>query len=319
MRNPGLAVWMAAFTLVAALPASPQQVISEGQGLAVVTVLPKHEGQVSPSVANQDLAVKVNGKSAKVTKWAPFQEPANRVELVLLIDGSARNSLGRQIEDMAQFIKSLPENTKAAVGYMEHGSAIFAAPLLADHAKVARQLHLPGGSAGSDGGVYFCLSDLAKNWPSTDADARREVVLVTDGADNFQRGFDPTDPYVETAINDSVRARLIIYSIFWKSQGRGDQLSAGGFNGQNFLGEVSQATGGKAFYQGTGNPVSFEPYFDELTRRLRNQYELRFNGVPGGKPGVETFKLKLSAPGTEVDAPGEVYVFPATPAKAQER
>ena len=72
-----------------------------GQGQAVVTVLPKVEGQpVPPSVAQQDLAVKVNGKNAKVTHWAPFQAPDNKIELVLLIDGGSRNSLGRQMDDI---------------------------------------------------------------------------------------------------------------------------------------------------------------------------------------------------------------------------
>jgi hypothetical protein len=291
-----------------------QDVIYQGQGQAVVTVLPKHEGEIPPSVANQDLSVKVNGKTAKVTKWAPFRGNESRVELVLLIDGSARSNLGRQLEDMAQFIRSLPPNTMAAVGYMDHGRALFAAPLSADHAQVAQQLHLPGGSPGSDSSPYFCLSDLAKNWPSTDAGARRELVMVTDGVDNFQSGFDPDDPYVEAAIKDSVRARLIVYSIYWKSQGRSGQAGGESFVGQNFLSQVSQATGGKAFWQGMGNPVSFEPYFDELTRRLRNQYELRFSSALGGKPGVETFKLKLSAPGAEVNAPGEVLVMPGAPA-----
>jgi hypothetical protein len=319
MKNPGLAVWTAALTLVVAAPAFAQEIIYQGQGQAVVTVLPKHEGEVPPSVANQDLSVKVNGKNAKVTKWAPFAGDEAKVELVLLIDGSARSSLGRQMEEMAQFLKSLPPNTKAAVGYMDHGRALFVAPLSADHTQVARQVHLPGGSPGSDSSPYFCLSDLAKNWPSKDSEARREVVMVTDGVDNFQQGFDPSDPYVEAAIKDSVRAHLVVYSIYWKSQGRGDQLARGSFMGQSFLAEVSQATGGKAFYQGTENPVSFEPYFDELTRRLRNQYELRFSSVLGGKPGVEVFKLKLSAPGAEVDAPGEVLVMPAAPASAPGR
>ena len=142
----------------------------------MVTVLPKHEGQVSPSVANQDLAVKVNGKSAEAMKWAPFQEPANRVELVLLIDGSARK-LGAP-DRRHGAVHQEPARERQGCRRL-HGAweCYLSAPLLADHAKVARQLHLPGGSAGSDGGVYFCLSDLAKNWPSTDADARREVVL----------------------------------------------------------------------------------------------------------------------------------------------
>jgi len=314
MKKSGLAVWMAFLTLVVAGPAFSQEMIYQGQGQAVITVLPKHEGEIPPSVANRDLSVKVNGKSARVTKWARFDGTESKVELVLLIDGSARSSLGRQMEDMAQFLKSLPPNIKAAVGYMDHGQAVFAAPLSADHAQVARQLHLPGGAPGSDSSPYFCLSALAKNWPSQDAAARREVVMVTDGVDNFQRGFDPDDPYVQAAIRDSVRARLVVYSIYWMSRGNNDQSAIGGFAGQNLLSEVSQATGGKAFWQGSGNPVAFEPYFDELIRRLRNQYELRFDSVVGGKPGVEMFKLKLSAPGAEVDAPGEVLVMPSAPA-----
>jgi hypothetical protein len=65
-----------------------------GQGQAVVTVLPKHEGELPASVTNQDLAVKVNGKNAKVTKWKQYESPGNNLELVLLIDDSARSSLG---------------------------------------------------------------------------------------------------------------------------------------------------------------------------------------------------------------------------------
>ena len=35
--------------------------------------------------------------------------------------------------------------------------------------------------------------------------------------------YDPEDPYVETAVNDSVRAGLIVYSIYWKDMGRAQQ------------------------------------------------------------------------------------------------
>jgi hypothetical protein len=59
-----------------------------------------------------------------------------------------------------------------------------------------------------------------------------------------------------------------------------------------------------------GNPVSFQPYFDELTRRLRNQYELGFVSPLKGKAEVETMKLKLSAPGNDVNAPQQVLVVP---------
>jgi len=66
---------------------------------------------------------------------------------------------------------------------------------------------------------------------------------------------------------------------------------------------------------GMGNPVSFQPYFDELTRRFQNQYELGFASGLNGKPQVETLKLKLSAPGAEINSPGQVMVYPATSAQ----
>jgi hypothetical protein len=113
---------------------------------------------------------------------------------------------------------------------------------------------------------------------------------------------------VQAAITDAVRARVVVYSIYWQNQGRADQSVYASNAGQNLLVEVADATGGRSFWQGTGNPVSFEPYFEELSRRLRNQYELGFTSVAGGKPEVESFKLKLSAPGTEVDAPQQVLV-----------
>jgi hypothetical protein len=312
-KNLEIAILTTAMALLMAVTTYAQN--GGGHGQAVVTVLPKHEGELPASVTNQDLAVKVNGKNAKVTKWKQYESPGNNLELVLLIDNSARSSLGRQMGDIAQFIKSLPPNVISAIAYMENGRAVFAAPLSADHDQVLRALHLPVGGAGASASPYFCLSDLAKNWPSNDAEARREVVMVTDGVDNYERRLDLDDPYVQAAITDSVRARLVIYSIYWLNQGRADSTLSANFAGQSLLAQVTQATGGKSFWEGTGNPVSFEPYFDELTRRFRNQYELGFTSTLGSKTEVETLKLKLSAPGTEVDTPQQVLVVPAAPAQ----
>jgi hypothetical protein len=315
MINRKIALSAAAMLLTAAT-AFAQSEGSQGQGQAVVTVLPKHEGDpLPPSVLQQDLAVKVNGKNAKVTTWAPYQSPHNGIELVLMIDDSARSSLGRQMEELAHFIDTLPPNVKIGIAYMQNGRAVFTGPLSVDHAQVSHQLHLPGGGAGTDSSPYFCLSDLAKKWPSQDAEARREVLMVTDGVDNYERQLDLDDPYVKSAIADAARAHLVVYSLYWLNQGRGDRTQQATVAGQSLLNEVADATGGKSFWQGQGNPVSFDPFLDELTRRLRNQYELGFTAALNGKPQVETLKLKLSAPGTEVDTPQQVLVAPAAAAQ----
>jgi len=76
--------------------------------------------------------------------------------------------------------------------------------------------------------------------------------------------------------------------------------------------QVAQATGGKSFWQGNGNPISFQSYFVELNRRFRNQYELGFTApINGNKPDVDQMKLQLHAPGTEINAPEKVFMTPA--------
>jgi hypothetical protein len=314
MKRSWIAV-SASVVMLAGTIAFAQGESQQGQGQAVVTVLPKHDGELPASVTQQDMSLKVNGKAAKITYWAPLKGPEDRVELVVLIDGGARSSLGGQLDYLAHFINSLPPNTKAGVAYMENGRAAFQGPLSAEHAQVSKGLHITGGISGMDASPYFCLTDLAKNWPSQDTDARREVVMVTDGVDYYQMHYDPEDPYVQAAANDAVRARLVVYAIYWMNQGRADRTSYENNAGQNLILQVTQATGGKSFWEGMGNPVSLEPYLDDLTRRLRNQYELRFVSHLNGKPQVETLKLNLSAPGTEVDTPQQVYVVPAAPAQ----
>jgi hypothetical protein len=277
-----------------------------GQGSAIVTVL---QGQEMPGgIPQQALQLKVNGKESTITGWTPLRGPQAKVELVVLIDDGARTSLGTQLSEIAKFIDGLQPNAKVAVAYMMNGRAAFSGPLTTDRAVVVKQLHLPmAGMPGIDASPYFCLSDLAKSWPSRDPGARREVVMVTDGVDNYDRRFDPEDPYVQAAIDDAVRARLIVYSIYWTSSGRFDRRMYGADTGQNLLAEVTDATGGNSYWMGLGNPVSFEPYFADIDRRLDNQYELDFMTPVGNKPQIENLKLKLSAP-AKIDAPQQVFV-----------
>ena len=306
MREFGRAICIAAGVVLLAASAFPQGE-KEGQGQITVTVLPKHEGDQAPNVSAQEMTIKVNGKDSKIGNLVRKGDK-DPVELAVLIDSSARTSLGRQLEDISQFVKSLPPNIRSTIGYMTNGRTVLSGPFSTDHAEVLKGLHLPLGSAGSNGSPYFCLSDLAKSWPSQDREARREVLMITDGVDEFNRRFDPDDPYVQAAVADSVRAHLVVYAIYWRNQGRADNTQYSNNAGQNLLVELTETTGGKSFWQGSGNPVSFQPYLEELTRRFQNQYELSLIVPIKGKPEIETVKLKFKAPGLEVNVPQQVFV-----------
>lgn len=308
MKNTGMAVSIVLATLLASTPAFSESESNHGQ--AVVTVLPNAAGRAHSTINTEDLSLKVAGKSAKVTKWEMYKSPDNNLELVLLFDDSARTSIANQRNEIATFVNGLAPGIKATIAYMEYGNVVFTGPLTQDHAAVLRGVRMPSGPPGSTGGAYYCLSYLATHWPSNDTQARREVVMVTNGLSYYQAYFDPTAPDIVTAIADSARAGLVVYGIYWGDVGRAGRGAVGSFSGQSMLSYVTDATGGKSFWMGTGDPVSFAPYFKELNRRFRNQYQLGFVGSGGAKAQVETLKLKLKVPGASVDAPHQVLVVP---------
>lgn len=313
-----LAAVAAAAAMLAILPAGARAEDQPGQGQAIVTVLPQGNAPAA-NLQQQQVSVKVDGKTSNVTRFQALSGDNSPVEMVILIDGAARASLGSQMGDIQHFVQSLPANTSASIAYMMNGQAVLTGPLSTDHAEVLRGLHIPsGGVAGVSASPYFCLSDLAKHWPSNNRQARREVVMVTDGVDYYDMRYDPEDPYLQASINDAVRAHLAVYSIYWRNMGRLDNRMGPTDAGQNLLTQLTEATGGANYWQGYGNPVSLQPYLEDIERRLNNQYEVSFMAPFKDKPQVESFKLKLNAPGAKVNAPAQVLVLGAESAGGEQ-
>ena len=311
MKKLVFAMSLAAGTLMMAAPAFALD-SNEGRGQAVVTVLPAHDKEATPATLSpQDLAIKVNGKDSTITNWMPLRGMNDRLELVILIDDAARTSLATQLNDIRDFVNDLPPTAKVAVAWMQNGQAVLSSPLTTNHAQALKGLHIPSGIHGVNASPYFCLSNLAQHWPSNDRGARREVVMITDGVDPYNPRFDPENPYMEAAVTDSVRAGLVVYSIYWQDTGRFGRSVWGANSGQNLLLEVTEATGGNSYWEGFGNPVSFQPFFKDLERRLDNQYELSFTAPAKNKPEVSTMKLKVNGIAGKVDAPQQVLVAPA--------
>ncbi len=274
---------------------------------SVVTILPKSGDAVAP-IPETSLEVKVDGKRVAPAAWQPYGQ--GEVQLVMLIDDSARTSFGRNLDDLSSFVNGLPPNVSVGVAYMQNGAASFSGPLSKDHAGVAKTIHLPGGSPGSNASPYFCLQDLAKRWPAGPSSARREVLMITDGVDEYNLRYDPEDPYVQSAINDANRAGLVIFSIYYRDQGRFSRSFYETNAGQNYLTQVADATGGNLYYEGLTNPVSFTPFLSDLNKRLQNQYEL---GVPVKEQKKLSFadlKVKSDVGSIKVRAANRVVVAP---------
>jgi hypothetical protein len=131
MRKLAFAMTLAAAGLISPAPAFAATA-GQGQGQAVITVLPKGNEAAGLNIGPQNVELKVDGKQANVTDLAPAKGPNSPLELVILMDSSARTSLGTQLADIENFVKEMPNNTKIAIGYMENGRAAMTGPLSSD-------------------------------------------------------------------------------------------------------------------------------------------------------------------------------------------
>ena len=290
------------YVIVAAPTAFTQEV---GTARAVVTANTR-SNEVAPVIPRDSVTVRADRKPQEISGWTPLRGSNAGLQLVLLIDDSARSSLGLQLNDLRNFINAMPPSTQIAIAYMRNGSSYLAQTFTNDHAAANRALRLPIGGPGGNASPYFCLQDLVKRWPEG-GDIRREVVMVTDGIDRYSgRGFNPDNPYVQSAIKDAQKAGIIVYSIYFRDAGRLDRGLYATDSGQNYLVQVSQATGGETYYQGFGNPVSFQPFLSDIQHKLENQYELSFRATP--KKDLVSLQVKTTEPNTKLQAPTQVPV-----------
>jgi hypothetical protein len=301
--------------LATALFASPLLHAQEGPvpTQAIVTV----DSKTPQALTTQNLTVKVNNHDTELTSVAAVQP--NQVQIALLIDDGLRTSVGRQISDIKNFINSLPNGTEILVGYMQNGRVVSAGSFTTDHAAAANKLRLPLGLPGASASPYFSLSDFVKNWPGPAEDnvagpaqfARsgpkaRFVIMITNGVDPYNGSvsiLNQNSPYVQTAIRDAQRAGVPVSSIYFSDAGiRGGAAS---FSGQSYLTQLAEATGGRAYYQGTFNPVSFTPFFEQFQKAIGQSFVATFPAV-AKKNDVLPLKVSTSLKSTRLLAPKDI-------------
>jgi hypothetical protein len=257
----------------------------------VVTVNPPR------NLNSNDIQVTADKDAAHVLNVAPLAQ--NGLQLWILIDDGSDQSVGLQFNDIRRFIQQQPANTEVGVAYMQYGDVKKVQDLTSDHELAAKALRLPLGRVAMSTSPYMSLSELIKKWPATDR--TREVLMVTSGIDPYGPG--PDDPYLLGAIDRAQHAGVIVNSIYF---------GAGGWTGwqrnwgQNNLARIAEDTGGRSFWLGTTNPVSFGPFLTELNQRLAGQYVVTFEA--NGKSGLQKIKVKSELPDTKVTAPTRVYI-----------
>jgi hypothetical protein len=274
----------------------------------VVTVEP-HHGSDAPVVNREDVMVYEGKTRDMVTEWIAAEGDRAGLELFILLDDGSSDSLGTQLKEIGQFMSAQPDSAKIGVAYMQNGIAKIVQDLTSDHAQAAKALRLPMGMRGTNGSPYFALGDLIKHWPASTA--RREVLMITDGIDLYYGTGDLSDPYLAEVIDNAQRAGIVVSAIYTPGVGHIGHSYWQTYWGQLYLAQLAERTGGEAYGVGfNGSPVSFNPYLDDLTRRLSHQYLLTFLAKPPKKAGWQAVKLRTEVSRVDLVSADKVYVSP---------
>jgi hypothetical protein len=303
--------YLLALTLLAASVTAHAQ-----EGPTPTQALFSIDSKTSATPTAKDVTVKVDNRLTQLLNLAAI--PPNGAQVALLIDDGLRTSVGRELNALRSFITGLPDGTEVFVGYMQNGRVVPGTTLsgfTADRATAAGSLRLPSGIPGSSASPYFCLSDFVKNWPSNAESLTvqqtqpgrkaRFVLMITNGVDPYNGStsiLNQNSPYVDAAVTDAQRSGIPVYSIFFNDAGFG--RGRGSFSGQSYLNELAQGTGGVAYYQGSGNPVSMAPYLKQFQQAIAETYVATFP-VDANKKLV-SLKFATDLPKTKLRGPDQV-------------
>ena len=263
-----------------------------------VTVTRRNNDALREELQLLELIVQEDGEAQEILSARGLDRAP--LALAILLQDDLASSVGNELKGLTSFIRSLPTGSRVMIGYLRAGSPQIRQRFTTDLERAAKALRITTGSPfAAPYNPYVQLLDALKRFESLPT-GRRAVLLVSDGVD-VSRGIDGSSPGqsidLDRAIAEAQRRGAAVYSIYYPTAltSSGNFILAG--NGQGSLKRLSDETGGRAFYQGTSAPVSFDPYLRELGGLLTRQFALTYLSTHTSK---DFHRIKLQTVQTDV-------------------
>lgn len=256
-----------------------------------------------PELQNIDLTVSEDGEPQTILSIRGIGTNSP-ITLAVLIQDDLVPSVANEIKPLAQFIRGLPKGSRVMIGYLRTGSLQVKQKFTSDLEKAAKSMRPPSGFASA--GPYNPYVEVIEALKKFEAQplGRRAILLVSDGLD-ISRGVDSSAPTqsidLQRAVNEAQRRAVAVYGFYAPTlAAAANRLLAS--NAQSSLLRLSNETGGLAFFQGTGAPVSFDPFIRELDVSLQKQAALTFLSTHLDK-GFHRIEVKSATPGVRIAYP----------------
>lgn len=197
--------------------------------------------------------------------------------VAVLIQDDLASLVSNEIKGIADFVRRLPPGSRVMVAYLRTGSLQVRQKFTGDLERAAKALRIPVSStAVSPYNPFSQTRDALKRFESQPV-GRRAVLLLSDGID-ISRGVENSSPGagfdLQRAINEAQRLGVAVYSIYEPTAGSANSVLVG--NGQGSLNRLSNETGGRAFFQGTGAPVDISRFLRDVDSLLSRQFALTY-------------------------------------------
>lgn len=251
------------------------------------------------------IIVREDGEEQQVLSIRSFGA-ADPIAVAVLIQDDVVTSIGNEIRSLNNFIRRLPRGSRVMVGYIRNGSLEVRQKFTSELDRAAEALRVPTGSAtAAPYNPYIEIIEALKRFEGLPK-GRRAMLVVSDGVD-ISRGLDTVSATqsvdLQRAIKQAQRLGVAIYSFYAPTvtaTARNNQFLAS--NGQGSLQELAEETGGRAFFQGTSAPVSFDPFLNELGMSFTRQIALTYLSTHG-KKGFHRIEISAENTGIELDHP----------------
>lgn len=275
--------------------------------ISIFTRKEQKENRAEEFVQAGDLQVLENGDDQVILSIRTVSNTPLAVAILIQEDLSSEANL--KLNEIRNFITDLPPGSRVMVAYLRAGTIQVRQKFTEDLEKAAKSIRIISGSDTlAPSSPYQGVEEVLNRFDALPT-GRRAVLLISDGLDvsrGIQNSFPTQSIDLDRAILRAQRKSVAVYSFYSPASLTASGNSTLVSSGQGSLNRLSEETGGRAFFQGSIAPISFEPFFNDLRMALTRQFALTFLSTHM-KKGYYKLKVLSTNPEVKIEHPRGYY------------
>lgn len=275
--------------------------------ISIFTKQELKEDRLKEYLELERLIVKENGDEQQILSIRTVDDAP--LALAVLIQDDLTSEFNLQISEIKKFITSLPRGSRVMVAYLRGGTTQIRQKFTTDLDAAANSLRIvTSSSVTAPRNPFDGVVDMLDRFDALPA-GRRAILMVSDGVD-LSAGVSNASPAqsidLDRAILRAQRRSVAIFSVYSPTSSNPNDNSTLTLYGQGSLQKLSDETGGRAFFQGSAAPVSYIPFFRDLSLLLRRQFLLTYLSTHL-KKGYYKVQVSSTNPEVKIEHPRGYY------------